>query len=166
MRKITLLLISLFWLPSWAMAGDGYQGNLVQAAKRLDRAAQRLHRLGHQELGYSRMTRELRAFSRQASLLCELVVYGARDRDISRQYNRLLRRFDSLSYQLGYHRNGRYVYLEHRLAKAGKALRRFDRAFYFDGHHPRRHGSNRYGYERQPRYRSPRGQHSFGFKSQ
>lgn len=166
MRKLTLLLSMLFWLPGIVVAGGSQHGNLVHAAKRLDRTAQYLYQSGHDELGYSRTTRELRAFSKEASLLCELVVYGARDRDILRSYNRLLRRYDRLAYQLNHRR---YGYLDQSLNRAGKALRKFDRAFAYNGGNARGYTHRRYGYSGSYRYRqgyrNSRSQQSVGYKS-
>ncbi|MEM7281008.1 MAG: hypothetical protein AAF438_05205 [Pseudomonadota bacterium] len=150
MRRLILLLPLLAWLPGIASAGYGYQGDLVDAAKRLDRSASYLYKSAYDQFGYSRITDDAKSFSRAASRFCELVVYGASHRELNRGYERLLRRFDRLNYKLGHRQHG---YLDRRLYKTGKALNRVSRVLSKQRYAHRNYKDQHY-YGQRNRYRT------------
>ncbi len=100
MKRMLLLLISVFALSSVSWAGGG--SSIREAAYKLDRAATEFYDRVHYRYGYSDITHQAKALAKATHRFCSDVERQVPFRRLNREFDRLQSRYDAMRYQLKY----------------------------------------------------------------
>lgn len=118
MKKLIFVLLFGLALQGVANAGPHHRGDLLSAAKTLDRTANRFRKTAHYE-GTYRLSERARSFARASARFCEHVAHGYNRRVLWDDYERLNRRFNRLSRSFDYGHGDPYLRKDfNRMARA------------------------------------------------